>query len=548
MKKIFSYLAKFLIKNLYFRTSWKLLKILPPSYPEPTLLNNWYSSQWGDYHAWLQKHSLPSINQLKKYRREIEKWNDFPTFSIITPVYNTTSPVLTETILSVYQQCYPYWQLCIVDDGSTLKETTDTLKSPLTKDPRIDIRHNNSSLGISNASNKALGMAKGQYMVFLDHDDRLSFDALYCLAKEINDKPNTDILYTDRDMIDPKGFRYMHLFKPDWSPETLLSGNYAFHLVCYRYGFLKKIGLLRSQYDGSQDYDLLLRAAEYDPIVTHIPKILYSWRQQETSIAHLPECKEYVFKSGKAALKAALQRRGLKGRVSENSLLWRGNYQIDFEIQQNHDTHLITYTPDTKPGELKKQIKSLPESDSLILLSSAIKNPGQQSINHLIASLAIDKIAITTGKIITIDHKLFHAGLFFTKEGRIFSPYKDCPDSEPGYMAMTSILRNISLPHPMCLALKMEVCHQLSGFRGDCSMETAILDLALRAQQKNWRVIYEPKAIFTLKRKINNEFGTLLEEYHYSQKLKKYFPKGDPYYNPNLSNAKNTISLPFSKI
>ncbi len=528
---------------MYFRTTWKLLKILPPSYPEPALLNNWYSSQWDDYHTWLQKYSLPTIDQLKKYRGEIEKWNNFPTFSIITPVYNTTSPVLTETILSVYQQCYPYWQLCIVDDGSTLKETIETLKAPLTKDPRIIIIRNNTCRGISNASNKAIDQAKGQYIVFLDHDDRFSFDTLYFLAKEIKKKPNTDILYTDRDMIDPKGYRYMHLFKPDWSPETLLSGNYAFHLICYRFGFLKKTGLLRSQFDGSQDYDLLLRASEYDPKVTHIPKILYSWRQQETSIAYSPESKEYVFKSGKAALTAALQRRGLKGRVYEDPSLWRGNYYIDFEVREEHKSHLITYTPNTKTKELIQKIEAIPQSDNIILLSSALRKPGKQSINYLITSLCIDKIAFTTGKIITSDHKLFHSGLFFTKDGRIFSPYKNRSDSEPGYMAMTSIMRNICLPHPMCLALKAEIYHLLGGFKEECSMEIAIFELALRAKQKNWRIIYVPKAIFTLERKIDNEYGPPLDLYHFSKTLKNHFPNGDPYYNSNLDNAKNTISL-----
>lgn len=544
LPKIVIYIIKFCYKKL----GWKLLKLLPSNFPDSPSLELWSSSPWPDYQCWLDKYSQTHLKQLWTLREQSKTWKNAPSFSIIIPVYNTPVAILTETIHSVRQQSYPYWQLCIADDGSNDQTTLNLLKSSVTQDPRIDITHNDTRHGISEASNKALTLAKGDYIVFLDHDDRITHDALHCLAVEIRKNSHLDIIYSDRDMIAPEGFRYMHLMKPDWSPETLLSGNYIFHLMCYRHKFLKKLGYLRKEFDGSQDYDLILRAAEQQPTVCHIPKVLYSWRQQTTSIANNPETKQYVFEAGKAALKDALSRRGIKGNVYEDTALWRGNYYINFLGLRKDKIHILEYQPGTPSEELAQRIDLLRPSIYLILLCSGVNPENKQSVKKLAAPLMLNNVGITTGKILTNeeDQKLFHAGLFFTAEGRIFPPYRGFPTSEPGYMAITSTMRNVSLPHPMCLAIKKDLYKQLNGLQSNYSIEVAILDLALRAREKNWNFVYEPKALFSTENNLNDstaEFGTALEYSVFRQRLQDTYPNGDPYYNPNLSTKRNDMSL-----
>jgi glycosyltransferase involved in cell wall biosynthesis len=248
--------------------------------------------------------------------------------SIIVPVYNTKVDFLRECILSVRYQTCPYWQLILVDDNSSDKDTLSVLNSRLCKDPRIQVIYNNCEQhGISAASNLGIAASSGNYIGFLDHDDRLSADAVQRIYDALRENASIDILYSDRDMISTDDKRHMHLMKPGWSPETLLSGNYLFHFVCYRKTLINQVGGLRSEYDGSQDYDLILRCSDEKPVVKHIPKILYHWRQCEISVSLNENAKEYAFDAGIRASQDALERRQINARVSENRSLWRGNYQ-----------------------------------------------------------------------------------------------------------------------------------------------------------------------------------------------------------------------------
>jgi O-antigen biosynthesis protein len=135
-------------------------------------------------------------------------------------------------------------------------------------------------------------------VAFLDHDDRLAPEALFYMAAVLRQNDSIDILYSDRDSLSLNNTRFLHLCKPDWSPETLLSGNYLFHLVVYRRSLLDALGGLRAETEGSQDYDLILRAAEKNPKIHHVSRILYHWRQHPESIAFAHNVKEYVYQAG----------------------------------------------------------------------------------------------------------------------------------------------------------------------------------------------------------------------------------------------------------
>ena len=213
------------------------------------------------------------------------------------------------------QQLYPYWELCLVDDASTAAHIATLLQSLAASDSRIKLKLLTANEGISGASNHALSLATGEFVGPLDHDDMLAPDALYEVAVRLNADPSIDFVYTDHDIRDLEGHRRAPFFKPDWSPDLLLSMNYITHLCVYRRSLVERVGGFRKGLEGSQDYDLLLRLTEQTQRIAHIAKPLYSWCQAPTSVSSDPQSKPYAHEAGRRALQDALVRRGIAGEV-----------------------------------------------------------------------------------------------------------------------------------------------------------------------------------------------------------------------------------------
>ncbi|PIP27126.1 MAG: glycosyl transferase family 2 [Candidatus Moranbacteria bacterium CG23_combo_of_CG06-09_8_20_14_all_39_10] len=254
-----------------------------------------------DYERWLELRSP----HRKTIQQEIEKFRKRPKISIIMPVYNIETKWLSAAIHSVRDQLYSNWELCISDDGSSNSETLHFLKK--IRDPRIKIQFLKKNDGISSASNSAIKMAEGEFVAFLDHDDEITEDALFEIVKAINAE-DPDFIYSDEDKIDCNGKRRNPFFKPDWSPDLLRSQNYICHFVAIRKSILDKIGGFRKGFEGAQDYDLFLRVSEETNQICHIPKVLYSWREIETSTAGNPFSKPKAQKSGLLAVGDHLKR------------------------------------------------------------------------------------------------------------------------------------------------------------------------------------------------------------------------------------------------
>lgn len=522
------------------KSSWQWLRFYPAIIPAPKCFKQWNSANEKScpgYQAWIDKHSLASLDDWQALRQQAYNWQAPPKISIVTPVYNASAEVLYECIISIRAQAYPYWQLVLVDDGSTNAETLKLMKSGVCKDPRIQVYFNKQSLGISSATNLAIANAWGDYIVFLDHDDRLALDALYLIAEKIRLSPEIDIIYSDRDMISPLNERYMHLFKPDWSPETLLSGNYIFHLMCYRRCLLDSLGGLRSEFDGSQDYDLVLRAAETSPQVRHIPKVLYHWRQYQGSVSLDSSAKDYAFQAGINALNQALQRRGIAGSASEIQSLWRGNYQLDLDYPDRTDIDVISVDMSLNPDYTKFINQAVQESKQpyIALISHELTANCGDALYQLAAWLQIDGVGLATGGIITDDQKLNYAGASYARDGSLLVPYQGSDSNETGYMAVTKLARNISAPHPFCVLVRREVWQQLGGLKTEYQGFYSLLDFNLRALALSWRCVSVPQAQY-----ITSQPDLLC---HYPERDKQMFAKqwaswldkGDPYYNPNLA-------------
>ncbi len=528
---------------------WRWLRFYPPIIPRKHFLRQCNVSNSEVYQRWLDKHALATISEWQVLRKNSLQWNNPPRISIVTPVYNTAASALGECILSVRTQAYPYWELILVDDGSSLAETHSILCSALCSDPRIQVFYSDRSKGISASTNDAIEKAYGDYVLFLDHDDRLSLDALYFIAEQIRKYPETDIVYADRDMIAPDGTCHMHLFKPDWSPETLLSGNYIFHPMCYRRDLLSVLGGLRSQFDGSQDYDLVLRASETNPKVRHVQRILYHWRQHEASVSATADAKHYVFDAGIRALKCALKRRGLSGTASEITTLWRGNYRVDLQPAGLKDILWINVPANLDQNKYAGYITDAVEREInggqsyIAIISDAFSPLADDAVTRMAAWLKLDGVGLATPRIVTAEGRLHYAGMAYKKDGSLIVPYQGFPSSEPGYMAVTSIARNISAPHPRCVTFRRELWSILGGFDSKFQGSYALWDFGLRAYVSGFRCVMEPHAQFITER--NNLLDDFLQQERpvFQKKWSHWLKNGDPYYNRNLAEDSRDMGL-----
>ena len=282
------------------------------------------------YEIWQRRHRLTAEDR-DRIRAQVEKMARPPLISVLLPVYNTDEAWLRKCLDSVLSQIYPHWELCIADDASTLPHVRSILEEYRNGDGRVRLVFRETNGHISAASNSALSLAAGDYVALLDHDDELTPDALYEIAALIGRHPETDMIYTDEDKIDTQGRRHSPFFKPDWSPDTFLSLMYTCHLGVYRTALVRKIGGVREGFEGSQDYDLVLRLTERTDRIRHIPRVLYHWRSIPASSASSFDSKGYAQDAGLRAVREALERRG-EDAVAEPVEGLSGRYRARYRL------------------------------------------------------------------------------------------------------------------------------------------------------------------------------------------------------------------------
>jgi glycosyltransferase involved in cell wall biosynthesis len=244
-----------------------------------------------------------------------------PLISVVVPVYNVDSRMLRECIDSILNQTYSNFEVILVDDASTM----DSVRSVLAEyDPSVtgkgkvpvSVIYRSQNGHISRATNDGIEAARGEFVALCDCDDLYAPNALYEIAKKLNEDKSYDFIYTDEDKIsEDTRIRRDPFFKPDWSPETFMSYMYTCHLSVYRKSILERVGFLRTGFEGSQDYDLVLRVMEVTDRIGHVPKILYHWRMRKESTANNLTAKPYIMEATVKAKKEALERRGLLGEL-----------------------------------------------------------------------------------------------------------------------------------------------------------------------------------------------------------------------------------------
>lgn len=293
------------------------------------------------YPNWLARNEVLDIEAMTQ---EIATFHYQPKISIAMPVYNVEEKWLRLCIDSILNQVYTNWELCMADDASTDPNVKKILTEYQQLDERIRVVFREQNGHISEATNSALAIATGEFVALLDNDDELAINAFYEVVKVLNENPELDLIYSDEDKIDMDGNRSDPAFKPDWSPDLLLGTNYISHLGVYRRSILEEIGGFRKGYEGSQDYDLVLRFTEKTTKerIKHIPKVLYYWRMLPTSTAVDQGSKGYAFEAGLRAVQDALVRRGINGRATHGAA--NGLYDVYYDIESEKLVSIIIPT------------------------------------------------------------------------------------------------------------------------------------------------------------------------------------------------------------
>src|SRR5438874_3250778 len=296
-----------------------------------------HSQQWAatdrSYATWVRQFDTIGQRECIVIRRQLRSLRQHPLISIVLPVFNPDLAQLSAAIESVRAQLYENWQLCIADDASTDSAVAPLLDEIAGSDSRIDVVFRNQNGQIAGCSNSALALARGEWVAFLDQDDLLAPHALAFVVAEIEQRPDIALIYSDEDKIDEQGARTEPYFKSDWNPELFRVQNFINHLAVYRHSLLRDIGGLRDGFDGSQDYDLLLRYIEKLRVeqIHHVPRVLYHWRKSPGSIAGRPEAKSYAHDSARRALREFLARGEIAARVEpcpEDGVAHRIVYEI----------------------------------------------------------------------------------------------------------------------------------------------------------------------------------------------------------------------------
>lgn len=543
-----------------------------------------------------------SGKELEDMRIQCASFEYRPKISIITPVLNTREEWLRSSIESVLHQIYDNWELCIADDGSDQPHIRETLNCYQQKDARIKVKYLNENQGVSGASNEALAMANGEFIGFLDHDDQLLPNALYEVVLMLNRNASADFIYSDEILISKRGKPVFAYFRPDFSLDYMLSHCYIVHFVVIRASILKKIGGFRAEFTVSQDYDLFLRVLSQTRNVLHIPKILYKWRQYESSTGHL--LKERVMESSRRALQDFADREGIKGVVwgTKNFNFFRlkrdildrpkisiiiptkdridllkrciesiqnrssyDNYEIIIvdNMSQEEETaayldglgksyencRIIKFNEKFNYSKLNNYAAEFARGEHLLFLNNDIEVLNSDWLEAMLEQSQRDEIGCVGAKLLYPDRKIQHVGVVVGWGGRAEHIYKWLHSNDIGYMGHFVSIRNYSAVTAACMMLRKSIFNEVGGFDERFEIGFGDVDLCLRVRELGYENLFTPYAEL-----LHYESATRGRSFSFDphpndtkrfiERWQEYIKGGDPYYNPNLPLDSYDI-LPF---
>ena len=545
-----------------------------------------------NFQKWVKLDDASKLENRETIRQKIENLARRPLISVLIPVYNIEGKWLRRCIESVANQIYENWELCIADDCSPSPHVRKVLEEYAAQDERVKIVFRRENGHISAASNSALELVTGEFVGLLDHDDELSEDALFHVAAEINDFPETDFIYTDEDKIDETGTRNTPHFKPDFSRDYLCSVNYVTHFAVYRTEILRRVGGFRIGLEGSQDYDLALRVIERVPEnhIRHVPKILYHWRAIKGSVALGGDEKPYAHERAREAIRQHLERTGKQATVEEAIYkLHRVRYELPARfpkvsliiaadenftetalenfIEQtdyaNYEIALVkTAAGNGLPsfgnvkiivcenaGEAEQFNCAAAQTDGEILCftDANLKPLTKNWLKELAGFTLQTEIGAVGAKIIDADGTVLHGGLIIGTNGTVGIAHHGFSSESDGYFMRAQVINNFSAVSVSCLMTRREIFESVSGFDAENFPDRFFdADFCLRLREKNYRIVFTPYAELIKineKRRLNLEKNPTAEEKSYFVRKWENFIERDPFYNPNLSKKDASFSI-----
>ncbi len=515
-----------------------------------------------------------------------------PLISVLMPVYNTPGELLAKALRSLVIQVYTNWEVCIANDASTNAETLQVLADWVAQDPRVRVKHLNSNQNISVATNEAASIARGDYFVFLDHDDELEPDALAEIALAIRQDPGVDYIYSDDDKVGQDGRRYAPQFKPEFSPVLLLSYMYMSHLKCVRGSLFRDLGGFRVGFEGAQDYDFALRLAECTRSILHIPKVLYHWRATCGSTALSADEKPKSIDVGLRALADALWRRGIAAEPFQPDWAIKarvGIYDLRFPDEGPHVTLIIPTKNQARSlarclGSLTKTTyrnysvvivdNESNQDDALAYLESlrhavlkignpdggrfnyaylnneAVKNVQAEYVlflnddtevispnwlSQMVGYAQMEGVGAVGAKLLFPGKTIQHAGIVHGLYGGMAGPaFRGAPEWNKGYLSYTAVTREYGAVTAACLLMRRDLFLEVGGFDQEAfAVAYNDVDLCYRIVDAGLSCVYCHSA------QLYHYEGTSRGRQDNVEEIARfrlrYHSRRDAWYNPNLS-------------
>lgn len=556
----------------------------------------------GGYEAWLARHK---VDKRTLRRQKHAAFAQKPLISIVIPLYCTPLPYLKELLESVRRQSYENWQLCLAD-GSPDDKAKEFIEKHYGREKRIVYRKLEENGGISANTNEAVALAAGEYLMLCDHDDTLEPDALYEIVKAINDT-GADVLYTDEDKVSMDGRHYFDPnFKPDFNLFRLRENNYICHIFVVKKSLTDETGLLRSEFDGAQDFDFILRCCEKAQKITHIPKVLYHWRCHMDSTAADPSSKAYAYEAGRKAVREHYQRLGIDAKVemTERPGWYRSHVKVqgnplisviipnkdhtdDLELCLFSMTRKSTYRNyeilivenNSEKEETFEYYRKLPDrypkarvltwekefnysainnfaakeakGEYLLFLNNDVEILTPDWMEEMLQNCQQENVAAVGAKLYYPDDTIQHAGVVLGLGGIAGHIMCRASKEDPGYFGRMISVQEISAVTAACMMVKKSDFDAVGGLDETFQVAFNDIDLCMKFRAAGKKIIFTPYAeLYHYESKSRGLEDTPEKQFRFDKEVKRFQEKwaqqlemGDPYYSPNLSVTEGDCSL-----
>ena len=556
----------------------------------------------GGYEAWFARHK---VDKRTLRRQKHSAFAQKPLISIVIPLYCTPLPYLKELLESVRRQSYENWQLCLAD-GSPDDKAKVFIEKHYGREKRIVYRKLEENGGISVNTNEAVALAAGEYLMLCDHDDTLEPDTLYEIVKAINDT-GADVLYTDEDKVSMDGRHYFDPnFKPDFNLFRLRENNYICHIFVVKKSLTDETGLLRSEFDGAQDFDFILRCCEKAQKITHIPKVLYHWRCHMDSTAADPSSKAYAYEAGRKAVREHYQRLGIDAKVEmterpgwyQSHVKVQGNPLISVIIPNKDHTddlelclfsmtrkstyrnyEILIVENNSEKEETFEYYRKLPDrypkarvltwekefnysainnfaakeakGEYLLFLNNDVEILTPDWMEEMLQNCQQENVAAVGAKLYYPDDTIQHAGVVLGLGGIAGHIMCRASKEDPGYFGRMISVQEISAVTAACMMVKKSDFDAVGGLDETFQVAFNDIDLCMKFRAAGKKIIFTPYAeLYHYESKSRGLEDTPEKQFRFDKEVKRFQEKwaqqlemGDPYYSPNLSVTEGDCSL-----